>query len=137
MNSQQIELVRRSFLQVVPIAPQAAAIFYQRLFELDPALRPLFSGDMVRQGELLMKMLGAAVGLLNRPAELDDALARLGARHAGYGVQDAHYDTVGRALFDTLAMGLGPAFTAEVRAAWTALYGHVSLTMRAAAALPA
>lgn len=133
MTPQQIELVRTSFAQVQPIAPQAAAMFYDRLFEHDPTLRPLFRGDMAQQGQLLMTMLGRAIALLQRPAELNPALASLGARHVGYGVRDEHYVTVGVALLETLSTGLGAAFTDDVRAAWTAMYVHVSGTMRAAA----
>lgn len=54
-------------------------------------------------------------------------------KHVGYGVAAAHYDVVGQALLDTLAMGLGDAFTDEVRAAWVAVYGVVSSTMQAGA----
>lgn len=46
MTPENQALVRDSFAKVVPIAPRAAALFYDRLFELDPSLRPLFQGDM-------------------------------------------------------------------------------------------
>ncbi len=135
MTPQQIDLVRSSFAQVAPIAPQAAALFYERLFARDPSLRALFRSDLVNQGERLMGMIGAAVNALSRPQALDGMLQALGARHAGYGVQPAHYDTVGAALLETLALGLGAAFTPEVESAWAAMYGHVSRTMQAAAAV--
>jgi hemoglobin-like flavoprotein len=133
MNPTQIDLVRRSFALVQPIAPQAAAIFYDRLFAADPALRALFRGDMAHQGERLMTMIGSALGLLDRPEALLPVLRTLGARHAGYGVRDAHYDSVGTALLGTLAEGLGDAFGAETEAAWTALYGVIARTMQAGA----
>jgi hemoglobin-like flavoprotein len=133
MNPQQIDLVRSSFALVKPIAPQAAALFYDNLFERDASLRSLFRGDMATQGERLMSMIGTAVGMLERPAALVPVLRMLGARHTGYGVKEHHYDTVGAALLKTLEQGLGDAFTAEVRAAWVALYGVVSTTMMAGA----
>lgn len=134
MTPYQIQLVRTSFAQVEPIAAQAATIFYNNLFAADPSLRALFRGDMAAQGERLMTMIGAAVGLLERPHALLPVLRSLGARHAGYGVRDAHYATVGGALLLTLEQGLGDAFTTEVREAWTVLYGIVSRTMMEAAA---
>lgn len=137
MTPRQIDLVRDSFAQVAPIAPQAAAIFYDQLFQRDPALRALFRSDMGTQGERLMAMIGAAVRMLHQPQQLQAVLTALGSRHAGYGVRDEHYATVGAALLDTLALGLGDAFTAEVREAWATLYGHVSRTMQDAAAVPA
>ncbi len=138
MTPDQIALVRTSFADVQPVASLAAEHFYRRLFELDPALRPLFSGDMAEQGRKLMAMLGSAVGLLEHPDKLGAALQRLGQRHAGYGVQARHYDTVGRALLETLAALLGARFTPALHGAWAALYGQVAATMQdAAGALPA
>src|SRR5215813_9196247 len=101
MNLIQKALVQTSFAQVRPIADAAAALFYNRLFELDPALKPLFNGDMVEQGRKLMAMIGTAVGGLDRLDAIVPAVQALGARHAGYGVTDVHYDTVARALLWT------------------------------------
>src|SRR5689334_5281829 len=129
MNAQQVRLVRESFALVQPIAAQAAALFYDNLFDSDPSLRGMFRGDMVAQGERLMSMIGAAVGLLDRPDALVPVLRNLGGRHVGYGVRDHHYATVGAALIETLEQGLGDAFTPEVREAWVTLYGLVSRTM--------
>jgi hemoglobin-like flavoprotein len=137
MNRQQIDLVRANFALVQPIAAQAAAIFYGKLFAADPSLRTLFRGDMAHQGERLMTMIGSAVGLLDRPDTLLPVLRQLGARHGGYGVVDAHYASVGSALLQTLEQGLGAAFTPEVRDAWAETYGLISRTMIEAARVPA
>ena len=133
MNPTTIQQVQTSWQQVLPIAPQAAAIFYEQLFTLDPALRPLFRGDMQAQGAKLMQMIGAAVAQLNRLDALLPVLRGLGQRHAGYGVVPAHYATVGAALLATLALGLGPAFTPEVKTAWTEVYGVMAQVMTEAA----
>lgn len=139
MNDHQIQLVRHSFALVAPIADQAAALFYDKLFERDPSISKMFRGDMGQQGARLMQMIEGAVQMLDRPAMLRHALLRLGERHAGYGVVDAHYPLVGAALLDTLAVGLGDVFTAETREAWAAMYAMVADAMRegAAAATPA
>jgi hemoglobin-like flavoprotein len=120
MNAEQIRLVQESFEKVVPIADAAAALFYGRLFDLDPALESLFKGDMVEQGRKLMQMIGVAVKSLDRLEQVLPAVCALGARHAGYGVRARDYDTVGRALIWTLKKGLGDGFTPEVEAAWAA-----------------
>jgi hemoglobin-like flavoprotein len=133
MTPVQIGHVRRSFALIEPIAPQAAALFYDNLFTADPQLRRLFQGNMSQQGERLMTMIGAAVDLLEEPDTLVPVLRKLGARHVNYGVRDAHYDTVGAALLKTLEQGLGAAYTDEVHAAWVALYRVVSATMMDAA----
>jgi hemoglobin-like flavoprotein len=134
MTPTQKSLVRETFALLLPIADQAAALFYNRLFEMDPSLRPLFKGDMGEQGKKLMQMIGVAVSKLDALDELVPAVKALGRRHAGYGVVDAHYATVGGALLWTLELGLGEDFTAEARAAWTEVYGVLSTTMKAGAA---
>jgi len=134
MNTRQIELVQSSFAQVAPIADVAASLFYDRLFELDPALRGMFRGDMTEQGKKLMTMIGTVVGSLKSLDRIVPGIQALGARHAGYGVRDEHYDVVGAALLWTLARGLGAAFTDEVRNAWEAAYTLLANTMKDAAA---
>jgi hemoglobin-like flavoprotein len=134
MTPEQIVLVQTSFAQVLPIADTAAALFYGRLFELDPSLKPLFKGDMREQGRKLMTMIRVVVNGLNRIDQLVPAVQELGRRHARYGVADAHYDVVGAALLATLHQGLGEAFTPEVAAAWAVAYALLADTMKAAAA---
>jgi hypothetical protein len=127
-------LVRDSFAKVAPIAQEAAAMFYARLFELDPALKPLFKGDMQEQGKKLMAMIGTAVANLNKLDTIVPAVQALGKRHAGYGVPPASYDTVAAALLWTLGQGLGDAFTPETEAAWTEAYTILATVMKDAAA---
>jgi hemoglobin-like flavoprotein len=129
----QKSLVQNSFATIVPIADDAAALFYQRLFELDPSLQGMFRGPMIEQRKKLMQMLTAAVKGLDRLEQLVPVVQDLGRRHVHYGVRDEHYETVGAALLWTLEMGLGSAFTAETREAWTAVYGLLATTMKDAA----
>ena len=133
MTPTQVAHIRHSFALVEPIAPQAAALFYSHLFAADPTLRSMFRGDMQTQGQRLMQMIAAAVSLLDHPEQLMPVLQQMGQRHAGYGVRDEHYGTVGAALLRTLGDGLGEQFRPEVREAWVAMYGVVSQTMMAAA----
>jgi hemoglobin-like flavoprotein len=135
MNAQQIRLVQDSFEHVKPIAGVAADLFYARLFELDPALRPMFRADMGEQKIKLMSTLAFAVAGLHRPEKILAAVRQLGQRHAGYGVRSEHYATVGAALLWTLEQGLGEHFTPAVAEAWAAAYGLVATTMQAAAQL--
>ncbi len=134
MTPETQALVRESFAKVAPIAPQAAALFYGRLFELDPTLKPLFQGDMTEQGRKLMTMIGTAVANLNKLDAIVPAVQDLGRRHTSYGVQPQHYATVGSALLWTLGQGLGDAFTPQVEAAWTEVYTVLATVMQDAAA---
>ena len=132
MEQKTIALVQESFEKVKPIAPTAAKIFYSKLFELDPTLKPLFpSGDeaMEAQGNKLMMMLSSAVAGLSNLEMLVPVLQNLGKRHVEYKVEPSHYNTVGAALLDTLAVGLGDDFTPEVKEAWTSVYGTMATVM--------
>lgn len=133
MTPEQITLCKSSWAKVEPISEHAAALFYSNLFEADPSLKPLFKGDMTAQGKKLMEMITSAVNMLDRLDELVPIVQAMGKRHAGYGVEDSHYDTVGGALIKTLGMGLGDEFTSDVEEAWGTAYGVLASTMIAAA----
>lgn len=135
MTPDQIHLVQESFRSVVPIRDAAARIFYDRLFILDPALRPMFaSSDMSKQGNKLMASLGFVVGGLHRAETILPDVRGLARRHVGYGVRESHYATVGQALVETLEIGLGAAFTPQVREAWIAAFALLASVMQHAAA---
>ena len=129
MTPDQIALIQDSFRKVVPIKDPAAKMFYERLFELDPKLKPLFRTDLREQGQKLMAALAALVGSLTKWERIEPVVRDMGQRHVGYGVKPEHYDTVGQALMWTLEQGLGSDFTAEAKAAWTAAYQTVAATM--------
>lgn len=130
MTPQQVALVQNSFESVKPIADTAAGLFYDRLFAVAPEYRRLFTGDMQRQGRMLMNMIATAVNGLSRPDTIVPAVKELGRRHAGYGVAEKDYQVVGGALLWTLERGLGVAFTAEVKEAWAAAYGLLAGVMQ-------
>lgn len=133
MTPKQVALVQVSWEKVQPNADAVADLFYARLFGLDPSLQALFKGDMQEQGRKLTSMITFAVKGLTRLEAIVPGVQALGRRHAGYGVKDNHYQTVGEALLWTLGKGLGPAFTGEIHAAWVAAYGVLAGTMRDAA----
>jgi len=133
MTPQQIELVKKTWVMVVPIADTAAELFYGRLFELEPSYREMFKNDMTEQGKKLMKTINIAVEALDDVEPLVPTLKQMGADHAGYGVVDRDYNVVAAALLWTLEKGLGEVFTDEVKNAWAAVYEVLSNTMKAGA----
>ncbi len=134
MTEDQKLLVRSSFERIAPEAQAVAALFYDRLFTIDPALKPLFKGDMKEQGRKLMSMIGVAVANLDDLGAIVPAVQQLGARHAGYGVPNDSYATVGAALLWTLEQCLGPDYTPETAQAWTDCYATVAAVMQQGAA---
>jgi len=133
MTPETISAVQGTFAKVEPIADKAAVLFYGRLFELDPSLKPMFKGNMDEQGAKLMRMLGIAVRGLTSLDTIVPAVENLGVRHIAYGVKDEHYATVGAALLWTLEQGLGDDFTPEVKQAWTDVYTLLAQVMQDAA----
>jgi hemoglobin-like flavoprotein len=138
MTPRQHNLIRTSFAQVAPIADQAATIFYDRLFELDPSIRPMFvHTDMATQRRNLMQTITVVVKSIDRLETIVPAVEALGRRHVAYGVRPDHFATVGAALLDTLAQGLGEAFTTDVRDAWATAYDVLAEVMIGAMAVEA
>jgi hemoglobin-like flavoprotein len=132
VTPQQIELVQSSFKKVVPIAGTAADLFYDRLFEIAPTVRPMFPADLGEQKKKLIGMLATAVNNLHTLETILPAVQDLGRRHKGYGVADDHYTPVGAALLWTLEQGLGADFTPDVKTAWTEAYTALAGVMKAA-----
>ena len=133
MTPAQKDLVQSTWGLVVPIADFATAMFYDRLFEIDPGSRELFQKTNLAEQRLkLLQVLSVAIAGLDDLNRLIPIVEELGRRHAGYGVKDEHYDSVGAALIWTLQKALGPAWNSETAAAWTEVYGMLSGVMRRA-----
>jgi len=138
MTPEQITLVQSSFERIGPELPAMATRFYQELFARDPALRPLFTTPLAEQEVKFAQKLTEIVHAMPRLNELLAHTRALGARHAGYGVRAADYQTLGHALLAALAAVLGDGFDASTREAWALAYNLVAETMLegAAAARP-
>jgi hemoglobin-like flavoprotein len=126
MTPDQVKLVQQSFSKVVPIADQAAILFYDRLFEIAPPVKVMFPADMTEQRKKLIGMLAAVVNGLGDLPSILPAASALAKRHVGYGAKAEHYPVVGSALLWTLEKGLGDGWTPDVAAAWTSAYGTLS-----------
>jgi hemoglobin-like flavoprotein/uncharacterized protein YjiS (DUF1127 family) len=134
LTPEQKRLVKKTWAMVAPIADAATEMFYNRLFEIDPNTRRLFhSTSVAEQRRKLAHAIALAVNGLDDLNALIPTLEDLGRCHARYGVTDAHYESVGAALLWALQQGTGHAWTPAAAAAWAAVYGLLSGTMRRAA----
>lgn len=129
MTPVQIDLIQDSFKKVAPISDAAAEIFYQRLFEIAPDVKPYFKGDMTEQGAKLMTTLSAVVNGLRDLDKIVPVAQSLAVKHVDYGVKPEDYAPVGEALIYTLDKGLGEAFTPELKDSWIAAYTTLSGVM--------
>ena len=126
MTPDQVKAIQESFKKVAPISEQAAALFYGRLFDIAPAVKPLFHGDMNEQGRKLMATLAVVVNGLSNLESVLPAASALAKRHVDYGVKAPDYTPVGAALLWTLEKGLGEHWTPDLATAWGAAYSVVS-----------
>jgi PAS domain S-box-containing protein len=129
LTSKQIELVENSWDYILLNSPETGAVFYKKLFSIDPGLRQLFKGDINTQSQKLVAMITFAVHKLNNMEEVISDVKALGIHHKNNLVETEHYQTVASALLWTLEKALGQDWNEEVKDAWTAVYTALSVTM--------
>lgn len=128
-TDREIEVVRETWAKASADPDAAATLFYGKLFEAAPGVKPLFTADMKEQGRKLMQMIGIAVNNMENIEQIVPALIELGERHDKYGAEDDHYPVVGEVLIDTLRTALGDEFTDEADLAWARTYAAVASVM--------
>jgi len=129
MTAHQVQLVKDSWALVIPISQQAGDLFYGRLFDVAPQIKPLFKGNMAMQAKMLTEMITYVVNKLDKLEEIIGEIKALAVRHKGYGTKPEHYPVVGECLIWTLEKGLGTRWNKELQDAWIAAYTILSKTM--------
>jgi len=133
VDATQQELVRTTFAKLAVMPEVAGALFYERLFAINPNFRLLFKNDMRVQGVKLMTMLAMVVYNLPEPGRVSRAISDLALRHVEYGVKLTDYDALREALLWTLEQALGQDLTPAIRDAWTVCYNELADEMKKAA----
>jgi len=126
-------LLKESFAELEPVADQALAYFYGRLFAERPDLRALFPPALDTQRDRLLRSLTRIVWGLDSIASLTGYLAALGRDHRKFGVVGEHYDAFGHALLATVRRYARDSWTAEVADAWSDVYAYITAEMLRAA----
>ena len=132
MDTDQVNLVRDSFVQIVLDSDAAARSFYDRLFELAPETRPLFRNEMITQGRHLIEALGRIVTGLSKLDAMRPGLRKLAERHVDYGAEDRHYAVAGNALMYMITVHGGSALDSATIEAWKTAYALIAEVMIAA-----
>jgi NAD(P)H-flavin reductase/hemoglobin-like flavoprotein len=127
------QLIRDTWAEIEQHTQEMGRLFYATLFRIAPEARDLFPVHMEVQRSRLMRALVHVVQMVDRPDELMPFLEQLGRDHRKFGVVTEHYDAVGEALITAIATTAGPAWTPDVREAWTDAYSAVAAAMRGAA----
>ncbi len=129
LSEEDIDLVRASLRLAARQLDAIGMLFYHRLFEIAPEVRPLFAADIQAQCGKLMSMLGTVVAELHDEGILNPLLADMARRHVGYGAVPEHYPLVGQALIWALGQTLGARFTPAMREAWVHAFESISQVM--------
>ena len=133
MTQKQIELVKSTWSAVAAMDHVVVGgLFYNRLFEIAPQLKPMFHNPIPEQSKKLLAMMNYVIVKLDKIDDILGEVAKLAQRHAGYGVKPVDYEIVGGALLWTLEKGLAENWNEEVKEAWTTCYGILSGAMIAA-----
>ncbi len=66
-------------------------LFYNRLFEVSPEVKPMFSRTpLPEQSKKLLTMLSYIISKLDKLDDILDQISELARRHKQYGVKDEH-----------------------------------------------
>ncbi len=130
MTNDEITLVHTTFKKALYVSQSIGDLFYHRLFEIDPSLRPLFSDNLTEQREKFMSTLKSIVFSLRQLDTIIPIVRELGQRHTYYKVETRHYETVGTALLWSLEQGLGEDWTPDTQHAWSSAYTLIAQIMK-------
>lgn len=134
MTEQQVQQVKNSWSQVTKLDPVVVGqLFYSRLFDIAPELRPMFRSPVADQSRKLMAMIGYIINKLDKLGDIIDEVGKLAKGHVKYEVRNEHYTIVGEALLWTLEKGLAGHWTEELKSAWVECYSLLAGAMIAAA----
>ena len=122
-NPDPVFLVQTSFERLSSYGEQGPKVFYETIFEMEPATRAMFADtDMEAQGQKFVTFLSMVVNGIDRLDAMRSQLREMGERHVHYGVERSHYGIVGQALLTTVEKVTGVELTLETRQAWSEFY---------------
>jgi hemoglobin-like flavoprotein len=99
--------------------------FYDRLFDIHPMCKPLFTRGVDSIGIFLVKMISMALGQCDDPKKFRESMVELAQRHCERGVKANEYGIMGEVLFHTLTHTAGALYTPVVDHCWKQVYSSM------------
>jgi hemoglobin-like flavoprotein len=98
-------------------------VFYERLFNIHPLCRPLFTKGVESVGSFLVQMVSMSLSQLRDVTKFKKTMTSLAARHCERGVKASEYGVIGEVLFYSLKKCLGEEiYTNSVETSWKKIY---------------
>lgn len=134
MHSAPAAILRDHARAIEPAIPRAVELFYTRLFERHPSVRPMFPDDMTRQRGHLMATIALVAKNADRLDTLEEPLMQLGAHHASFGTKPDHYPLVRDGVIEALRDAAPDAWSPDIERAWLIALNRVAELMLMGAA---
>ncbi len=134
MTSQQIteediNLIRSSWNAAVMKSSDVATIFYNRLFYINPKLRPLFKKDIRTQAREFLEYLEFVINNLDTWHKIHADVVELGKKHVQFKVNMQDFEVGREALLYTFEKILTDQWTPSTKHAWNKAYSLIVTTM--------
>ncbi len=100
-------------------------VFYERLFDIHPLCKPLFTNGVDSIGTFLVKMISISLNQCDDKHKFHKAMVELAERHCERGVKAVEYGIVGDVLFYTLELTAGALYTPPVEACWKKVFSSM------------
>ncbi len=125
LTPEEIEILRKTWCTVGK-SVEMAIDFYNRLFYLYPALRPLFKEAIRLQARKFTAHISYLIKNIDNWNIIQVDIEELGKRHVTYEVKPQHYDFVKEALFYSMKIHLNQDWNEDVESAWIKFYKMVA-----------
>jgi hemoglobin-like flavoprotein len=130
LNARQTLLIKLSWSHLSSRLEEFGETFYKILFDIQPDLKRMFSGNMEIQQQKFSAMVNHIVAHVQHSEKVEPELRALGTRHVDYGVERQHYDTIMIAFLLALEKKLKRKFDPETKEAWTMAFVYISSHMQ-------
>jgi nitric oxide dioxygenase len=98
LNDEEIIQLKQSWPHIKTQSEDFAITMYNRLFYLQPELRPLFKEDIRQQAKKFIDFLSFVISNLDDWSIVEREIFELGKRHVDYRVSPQDYEVVGSAF---------------------------------------
>lgn len=132
LDSQTISVIKQTAPILAPKAEELTRLFYKRMFEKNPEVKPYFNQAHQFSGGQQRALAGAIVAYATHIDQLDQLGSHvdlIAHKHVSLGIKPEHYPIVGENLLAAIKELLGEQANDQVIDAWAKAYGLLAQIM--------